>query len=511
MGYSIDTTKYIDKMISFLKNRGININLVQPKTIQDKLAWLNIYDVNPLKTKCADKLGVREYSKEVLGEDICIPVINVYDNTKQINWGELPQKFVIKCNHGSGMNIIVKDKSKLNKQDAIRRLNTWMNDDFAFRVGFEAHYHDIKHKIFVEEYMNDGHETLHDYKFWCFNGEPKLWTINNGNGHGDIMYYRMDGSEYNLYGVKHHNDYKKPVNFDKMVEYAKRLSEPFKFVRVDFYEINGEVYLGEMTFTPGACNFKYKNPIDNIKVGEMLKLGECDEYEIKETKFCIVHYNTPELTNALIKSINKFTLKPKIYIFDNSDKKPFTEKYDNVTVFDNTKGQIINFEEWMSKQEDINKELFKINKCASARHCYSIQKCMDLIDDEFILLDSDVLLKKDVSGICDSRYCCSGEVKMWKGVNRILPFICYINTKKCKENGIKYFDEKRMTGLVTNATYRYYDTGASFYEDIKKINSVNRINSIQYVTHYGSGSWNAPWSKSKSVSSWLNVNKGLWS
>ena len=151
-------------------------------------------------------------------------------------------------------------------------MNRWLKDDFAFRNGFEAHYHDIKHKIFVEEYMNDGHKTLHDYKFWCFNGEPKIWTINDGNGHGDIMYYKMDGSEINLYGVKHHNDYKKPINFNKMVEYASKLSESFKFVRVDFYEIKNKIYLGEMTFMPGAAKFKYKKKEYDIMVGEMLEL-----------------------------------------------------------------------------------------------------------------------------------------------------------------------------------------------------------------------------------------------
>lgn len=120
--------------------------------------------------------------------------------------------------------------------------------------------------------MDDGHSSLHDYKFWCFNGEPKLYTINDGNGHGDIMYYRMDGSEWNLYNAKHHNDYKRPVNFSQMVDYARLLSKRFKFVRVDFYEINNKVYLGELTFTPGACVFKYHNPEDNINVGNLLEL-----------------------------------------------------------------------------------------------------------------------------------------------------------------------------------------------------------------------------------------------
>lgn len=273
MEYSIDTEKYIDKMISFVKRvSGLDINLKNPVTIQDKLCWLNIYEPMKLKTKCADKLLLHEYCKEKLGVDLCVPVIKVYNNTSEINWDELPDKFVIKCNHGSGMNIIVKDKSKLDRNGSISLLNKWMNTDFSMVNGFEAHYHDIDRKIFVEEYMNDGHDTLHDYKFWCFNGNPKLYTINDGNGHGDIMYYKMDDTEYNLYGVKNRNDYNKPHMFDLMVSISKQLSDKFKFVRVDFYEIDGKVYLGELTFTPGAMSFKYKNHNDHINVGNLLEL-----------------------------------------------------------------------------------------------------------------------------------------------------------------------------------------------------------------------------------------------
>lgn len=271
--YGIDVMAYVGKMKNFLQNASLNLNLEHPVTIQDKLAWLNIYDENPLKTYCADKIKLHDFCKEKLGEDLCIPIIKVYDKTDEINWDELPEQFVIKCNHGSGMNIIVKDKAQLDIKGSIVMLNKWMRTDFSTVNGFEAHYHDIERKIFVEKYMNDGHETLHDYKFWCFNGVPKIYTINDGNGHGDIMYYKMDGTEYNLYGVKKHQEYKKPELFDDMVSISKKLSDPFKFVRVDLYEINGQIYLGEMTFTPGACAFKYKNDEDNKKVGDLLELN----------------------------------------------------------------------------------------------------------------------------------------------------------------------------------------------------------------------------------------------
>ena len=178
------------------------------------------------------------------------------------------------------MNIIVKDKSKLSIPEAEAKLGRFMKDDFAFHVGYEMHYHDIPHKIFVEEYKEDENQkdSLYDYKFWCFNGEPKFYTINDGHGHGAINHYNMKG-EYlpELSRPEYPSDpkknYPKPKNFDKMVEYSKTLSEDFKFVRVDFYEVNGKLYLGELTFTPGAGFFKYKEPSFDKILGDKLKLG----------------------------------------------------------------------------------------------------------------------------------------------------------------------------------------------------------------------------------------------
>jgi len=284
-GYSVDTTKYIDRVIRFGKANRIHFDLKDPKTIQDKLEWLNIYDVDPLKTKCADKLLLHEYCKDTLGVDICVPIIKSYDKVEDVDLDKLPKKFVIKCNHGSGMNVIVLDKNEIDPGALGSLLQRWLNTNFAMQNGFEAHYYDIPRKIIVEKYMTDGHkDSLHDYKFWCFNGEPKFYTINSGNGHGDIMYYKMNGTEWNLYGVPHHDEYQKPKNFNEMKKFAKKLAAPFKFVRIDFYEIKGVTYLGEMTFTPGACVFKYKDPKNEIKVGDMLTLDIPKEEPVEEKK-----------------------------------------------------------------------------------------------------------------------------------------------------------------------------------------------------------------------------------
>lgn len=268
--------EYKESLIRRARISGINLDLDNPKTIQDKINWMKLYDSTPLKTRCADKILLHDYCKEKVGKDLCVPILFVYDCVEDVEWDKLPNQFVIKCNHGSGMNIIVKDKNSLDVDDAVRKLNGFMVDDFAFHVGYEMHYHDIPHKVFVEQYMEDEiqKDSLFDYKFWCFNGEPKFYTINDGIGHGDIVYYTMDDKiidPYNLYNPR--KNYKKPENFQDMVSYSKKLSEDFKFVRVDFYEVSGRLYLGELTFTPGAGFFKYRKTEYNKIFGDMLDLG----------------------------------------------------------------------------------------------------------------------------------------------------------------------------------------------------------------------------------------------
>ena len=271
--------EYEKELKDYCKKRNRNINIDNPKTIQDKINWLKVNDMTQLHSDCADKIKVHKYCEKKLGEDICIPIIKIYNNINEINWDELPNKFVIKCNHGSGMNIIVNDKSKINKNDCIAKLNRWMNTDFAFQNGYEMQYHTIERKIFVEEFLDDMSQknSLYDYKFWCFNGTPHFFTINDGNGHGKWMNYYdinlnpMSCKRLDFIGESP-NDLKMPSKIYEMIEYAKKLSEPFKFVRVDFYEVNEKVYLGELTFTPNSGFLKFKDDSYSLKFGQLLDL-----------------------------------------------------------------------------------------------------------------------------------------------------------------------------------------------------------------------------------------------
>ena len=203
----------------------------------------------------------------------------------------------------------------------------------------------------------------------------------------------------------------------------------------------------------------------------------------------IVNFNTQMLTDACIKSVNKFSPGCNIYVFDNSDKEPFVNTFDNVTVFDNTEGQIINFDEVLERHAERFESGARVNNFGSIKHCLSIEKCLTLIPDGFVLLDSDVLIKKDFSNLYDEKYIFVGGIeRMSRFKPRVAPFIVYINSKMCNEKGVHYFDENHMFGFNKDTLGDKYDTGCWFYEATeghdKKIISYN-----SYIEHYRAGSW----------------------
>ena len=232
----------------------------------------------------------------------------------------------------------------------------------------------------------------------------------------------------------------------------------------------------------------------------------------------IVNFNTQKLTDACIKSVNKTTPGCTIYVFDNSDKEPFINKFDNVEVIDNTEGHIIDFEKWLDEYPNRKRSGGKTNNWGSAKHAYTVEKCMETIStDEFILLDSDVLLKKDISGLFDSQFAYAAEVQEQDPrtkIKRVLPFICYINNKMCKENNIHYFSDDYMHGLRKTAKSDWYDTGAYFYLACEKFPH-KEIKWEDYVVHYKAGSWTSAADKMRktkhlTVDEWLKKYRSLW-
>lgn len=226
----------------------------------------------------------------------------------------------------------------------------------------------------------------------------------------------------------------------------------------------------------------------------------------------IIHYNTPLLTECLVKSINKFVKDAVIYIFDNSDKYPFTAKFPNVKILDNTKGQLINFNKWLEKYKDKGKSHGRVNKWGSAKHCYSVEKCMELLNENFVLLDSDILLKRDISNLFIDSSIFVGEIKNQPRsmIRRVVPFICFINVNMCKNNKVHYFDDNYMHGLRKTIASDSYDTGAGFFINASKYKHTE-IKCDNYVVHYGHGSWDKKGDKKVlSPEEWIKANRMYW-
>ena len=227
----------------------------------------------------------------------------------------------------------------------------------------------------------------------------------------------------------------------------------------------------------------------------------------------IIHYNTPRLTECLVMSINKFVKNAKIHIFDNSDKLPFTAKFDNVTIMDNTKGQIINFDKWLEKYPNKIKSPGRVNNWGSAKHAYTIEKCVEMFNEPFVLMDSDILLKRDISELFmdDKVYVGETITQAKSTIKRILPFLCYVNAPMCKKYGIHYFDNLNMHGLYITPVGDRYDTGGAFYLAASKHPHLD-ISLSEYIIHYAHGSWDKPGGRNQlTPDEWLLVHKRLWS
>ena len=240
-----------------------------------------------------------------------------------------------------------------------------------------------------------------------------------------------------------------------------------------------------------------------------------------EKTVAIVHYNTPELTEATILSLRKHGGKDyKVVIFDNSDERPWTKKMKGVEVIDNTKGQIIDFDEELAKYPQRFAPIGVSGKCVfgSAKHMMSIQKLFDLLPDGFLLMDSDILLMDSVDFMFQYDRCTVGHIQSAqkagnpKGIERLVPMLCWINVPMCKHCGIDYFDPKRSWGLQPGGPRNkgnYYDTGASFLEDIRSHKNGacgRRIDIRPLIIHLASGSWR----NREKAKAWLEEHADLW-
>ena len=256
---------------------GEPLNLENPVTYNEKIQWIKLYGATPERTKLADKYQVREYVKEKIGEEYLIPLLGVWENPDDINFERLPDRFVLKTNHGSAWNIIVPDKSQLNMEEAKSKLRKWMGTNFAFVAGLEMHYKNIKPLIIGEEYLENENGEINDYKIFCFNGKPKyVLFVTNRKTHLQKSFFDCDWNKMPFSttsdGVE--EEVKKPQNLEEMLMLAEKLAEGFCLVRVDFYCLNdGSIKFGEMTFTPFSGAYVWNPPEYNRIWGDMVDLS----------------------------------------------------------------------------------------------------------------------------------------------------------------------------------------------------------------------------------------------
>lgn len=265
------------KMI-FKAFMGYELDLDNPKTFNEKLQWLKLYDRKPEYTIMVDKFAVRNYIADKIGEEYLIPLLGVWDDPDEIDFGMLPNQFVLKCNHNSGLGMcICKDKSKINISKVKRELKRGLKQDY-YLTGREWPYKNVKRKIIAEQYMEDtGLRELRDYKFFCFGGIVKCFKIDfdrfieHHANYYDSNKNILDFGEINLPPEPDRN-IKIPGSIEKMEELAEILSKSIPFVRADFYDVDGRIYFGELTFFPDSGHGKFtKEEWDNI-MGAWIKL-----------------------------------------------------------------------------------------------------------------------------------------------------------------------------------------------------------------------------------------------
>lgn len=255
---------------------GRKLDLNNPQTFNEKIQWLKLYDSTPLKTKLADKYLVREWIKEKIGEEYLIPLLGVWDKFDDIDFDKLPKQFVLKTNHGSGWNIIVKDKDNLDKEDAKKKFDLWLKLNYAFISGFEMQYLNIPPKIIAEQYIADLDGDIYDYRFFCFAGKATYIWVDIGSGtqqHKRNIYnidWELQNYHVNYPSLKENLD--KPKTFDEMLTCAEKFAKEFTFIRIDFYSVNEKVYFGEMTFTPQSGTGKWESEEQNKIYGNLIKL-----------------------------------------------------------------------------------------------------------------------------------------------------------------------------------------------------------------------------------------------
>lgn len=257
------------------------MNLNNPEGFNEKQNWLKLHDRHPEYSELVDKFSVRKHIEEKLGKEYLFPLLGKWDSFDCIDFSQLPNSFVLKCNHDSGSTKIIKDKSKLTNEDMkkLKKIYDSRLKENAFYAGREFPYKGIKkHYILAEKLMTDSRDpnkSIEDYKFFCFNGIPKVMFIATDRSTDcRFDFFDMNFNHLDIENLHPHADkpIQKPEKFDKMKEIAAKLSKGMKFVRIDLYQINGKIYFGEYTFYHGGGFAPFKPDEWERRLGDWINI-----------------------------------------------------------------------------------------------------------------------------------------------------------------------------------------------------------------------------------------------
>lgn len=254
--------KFLERLFKLRMQKELNLD--NPQSFSEKLQWLKLYNRKPEYTLMVDKYEAKKYVADIIGKEYIIPTIGVWDRVEDIDWEALPNQFVLKCTHDSGGIVICKDKANLDIKMSIKKLEKSMKRDY-FYDNREWPYKNVKKRIIAEQFIDsEGHQDLPDYKFFCFNGEPKYCqVIRDRNSKMTIDFYDMEWSHMPFIGLNPVNPVNpvaknglkpvmKPKYLSEMVNICQKLATGIPFSRIDLYSVNEKIYFGEITFFPAS-------------------------------------------------------------------------------------------------------------------------------------------------------------------------------------------------------------------------------------------------------------------
>lgn len=264
----------------FRLKMGKKLDLLNPKTFSEKLQWLKLYDRKPEYTQLVDKYAVKDYVANILGEEYIIPTLGIWNKPEEIDWDVLPERFVLKTTYGGGSSgvVICKDKNTFDRNKAITKLKRSAKQNI-YRTLKEWPYKNVPKRIIAEQYIepSPGANDLPDYKFFCFNGEPKYCQVISGRETGKcIDFFDHDWNHQPFHEPKHYRfaeiEPTKPKHLEKMWRAAAKLAENKAFSRIDFYEVGDKVYFGEITFFPTSGMGGFSPADFEMIMGDMIVL-----------------------------------------------------------------------------------------------------------------------------------------------------------------------------------------------------------------------------------------------